>query len=70
MFRDEKDLEKKLGLLRNIAGPIGTFSRIPFPPCPDSLTESEAQLISEVARNGLASDASLGKSLKISARTS
>ena len=69
LFRDEQDLEKKLGLFRNVAGPTGTFSRIPYPPCRDSLTESETLLISHVSRNGLTSYADLGKSLKIPART-
>ena len=69
VFRDEQELERKLVFLKKLAGPVGTFSRIPFPPCSDSLTESEAQLILQVSTNGLASYAELRRSMKIPART-
>ncbi|MFI5420255.1 MAG: AsnC family transcriptional regulator [Nitrososphaerales archaeon] len=69
VYRDVQDLERTLNLIKKIAGPVGTFSRIPFPPCPDSITEAEARLMLHLSKNGLASYAELGKSLNLSTRT-
>jgi len=69
VFRDEEDLERKLGTLKMIASTTGILSRIPFPPCPDSFTQFDARLMLQLSTNGLVSYAELGRSLNISTRS-
>ena len=69
VFRDEQDLNKKLAALKMIAGPDGTLSRIPFPPCPSSLSQSEALLMLQLSTKELVSFARLAKSLNMSTRS-
>ncbi len=70
VYTDETDLQSKLERFRAIAGGAeGVFSRIPYPPCPPSVSPEEAALISQLARKGLKSYAELSSELGVPIRT-
>jgi DNA-binding Lrp family transcriptional regulator len=69
VFSDEQDLERKLSALKKIAGAEGILSRIPFPPCTDSFSKSEALLMLHLTTKGLESYAGLARNLETSTRT-
>jgi DNA-binding Lrp family transcriptional regulator len=69
LYEDEAELARKYRLLRKISGPNGVLSNLPYPPCPDSFTKSDADLILRLSKNGLESYAKLARDLGLSERT-
>jgi DNA-binding Lrp family transcriptional regulator len=69
LYKDEAELERKYSLLREISGPGGVLSKVPYPPCPDSYTKSDAELILRLSKNGIESYGKLKRDLRVSERT-
>ena len=69
LYEDAADLERVRCMLDEISGIHGILSNLPYPPCPDSFTKKEAELILQLSNNGLESYSKLSKKLGISVRT-
>jgi DNA-binding Lrp family transcriptional regulator len=71
VYQDEADLQDKLQLFKSMSGQKEevVFSHVHFPPCEETLTESERALISRVASGSFQSYSELARELKIGVRT-
>lgn len=69
VYESEQALQRKLDLFNEITGAEGYFSRIPFPPCHESITPFDAKLILHLTRNGFESYGKLSKEMRASVRT-
>lgn len=69
IYEDAADLERVRRTLDEISGTHGILSNLPYPPCPDSFTKKEAELILQLSNNGLEGYSELSKKLGIPVRT-
>jgi len=69
VYENDEELSKKLDMMKNAAGAEGVLSSIPYPPCPVSLTQNQAELLLYLTKYGLTSYRELAKKLGVSVRT-
>lgn len=69
VYQSEQVLQRKLDLFKEISGAEGIFFKIPFPPCPESLTLFDARLVLHLTRHGFESYDELAKEMRVSGRT-
>ena len=70
VYADERELMRKLSLLRSFSGTNQeVFSSVPYPPCTADLTDPERTLVSRLSKGSFASYSELARELETSVRT-